>query len=1225
MGRIEQLPRSVYSSLQSGVYLFDLTRIVEELIYNSIDAGSTKVDVSLDLASCYVKVDDNGHGISRNDLLLLGERNATSKLYHLDDTNAGVETLGFRGETLSSLSDISLLEDGKSVYLEIDDNRQEVGTTVICHEIYRKQPVRRKYLLTRSKKVLNLIKRCVLHVALVQPWVAFKVVDIGSENELLSIHPSRSPLPLVTAYFGSDVSSTLNMVDFSKGELKLLGYLSSPNLGFSTKAFQFFYINTRFVSKGLIHHLLNNLTAYFQLNWKNKFRCGNRTKQPFPFQQTYPAYVLNLCCPISCYMISYESSKAVLKFKDWASIRSFTEAALRHFWGQSTEHLLQGESSVHKDDTSLSKANLEENNGVMNTSEEASENPTAMAKRYKVYHHNEPESYLSPLNDFVSTSILSPSFHERVLMNPPGQKVITGTSSHTSKNMISGGYGAGDADHGLQIQNIWQNDIILSCESSNASLMMESPLEWADESIEKHHISRLKWTECSSHVDSDSDSMRRRRKASRHEQSDYEKVNGKFALQSNQNKRLKRAIPAASTCLEDMPNKSRTSSSHRKFEGQFDGSRTEMEWPSFSEVNDYAHLESCVGNLDFFGNKKLQGQNSSHLLSFNMTKDDQTTKSLRMFRDDFSYPRRERHSRKQTYSLESPDASSQHVNDLDGLYETIEVKHYHSSLCSDNVELNTKNYHLHDEYGHRSFMCRSFNETKHAIGTIGTHKLAENSFNEDWLPNSSSKSADLEFWSWFDVGPNIESFRGSALISGKNASSEKYYSVNKTRDRTLNHNGEDKGDRYSSAHAEHKQKEPMSQYYELEHMDNECTHYVSKLRTKRSCSAPPHYPGKRKFSVLTSPPAATAACCRRKCLEQKYFPPEVVKQVTLSTGHPYIRKCTDEQHYTNMNKRKLYLGNCSFTEAIEGTLPTKWRNGEPESEEDLVNDVMMIENKHSASSDCLDGVLNISSGLLYLSGSCLVPESISKDYLEAAKVLQQLDRKFIPITAGGVLAVVDQHAADERIRLEELHQNVLSGKGKSISYLEYGKELVLPEFGFQLLQNYTDQIRRWGWICDIHAENMCSFTRNLNILHQQAVKVTLIAVPCILGINLSDKDLLEFLDQLVDTDGSSSIPPAVLRILNYKACRGAIMFGDTLLPSECSLIVDELKRTSLCFQCAHGRPTTVPLVNLEALHEQLNRLNSSGSGATESWHGLRRYEPSLERAKARLAAARNCG
>lgn len=60
-------------------------------------------------------------------------------------------------------------------------------------------------------------------------------------------------------------------------------------------------------------------------------------------------------------------------------------------------------------------------------------------------------------------------------------------------------------------------------------------------------------------------------------------------------------------------------------------------------------------------------------------------------------------------------------------------------------------------------------------------------------------------------------------------------------------------------------------------------------------------------------------------------------------------------------------------------------------------------------------------------------------------------------------------------------------------------------------------------------------------------------------------------------------------------------------------------------QCAHGRPTTAPLVNLEALHEQLHILNSSGSGATESWHGLRHYAPSVERSKERLAAARNRG
>ncbi|CAN6463949.1 unnamed protein product [Victoria cruziana] len=1080
-----------------------------------------------------------------------------------------------------------VIKDGKNISLEIDDNRQEIGTTVICHEIYHKQPVRRKYLL-RSKKVLDLIKRRVLHIALVQPQIVFKVFDIGSENEILTTHHSLSPLPLVTAYFGYDVSSTLNMVDFSKGELKLLGHLSSPRLGTSTKAFQFFYINARFLSKSVIHRLLDNVAADFQFYWRKKFTCGSKTKQPFPFQLTYPAYVLNLCCPISCYMISYESSRTVVNFKDWASILSFIETAVRRFWGQSGDHITQGEFPVHKDDTCICNPNLEdENNCIMTTSEDTSENPTAMARRYKANHH------------------------DGVSVNPPGQEVVGGTSFHTSTNMASGGYDVGDADHWLKIPKIWPSDAIFSSESSIVPLMVESPLERTDGSVHSRHISRLKRTGCSSHADSDSDSMRQ--STIRHQQFENEKVKGKFVLQSNQTKRLKQATPAASTFLKNVPNKSQAALRHLEFKGQFHGPSTETGWSSFCEVDDFAFLESTAGNLDFFGNKKLQRQGSSHPLAVNMTRDHQTTKNLRMFPDDFSYPCRERHSRKEAYSLELPDSLFQHVNKSGSFYETIGVKDYNSSLCSNNTDLETKNYQLNDEYRHETFTHRSINEKKH---TISIHKLAKNNFNEDWFPNSS-KSADLEFQSWFSVAPDIEKFRKSELFS------ENYYCVNKARKRQLNHNGKDMVDRHAYAHTEHK-VEPMSQCHEPEHMFHESSYYDSKLRTKRSFSAPPHYHGKRKFSVLISSPAETAECSRRKCLKQKYHLSKVVSPVMLSTGNSYIRKCTEEQQYTKMNKDILRRGDCSSTEAIEGNLPTKWRNGEPESEEDIFNDVM-IKNMHSTSFDCLDGVLNIASGLLYLSGCCLVPESIKKDYLEAAKVLQQVDRKFIPITDGGILAVVDQHAADERIRLEELRQKVLSGEGKSISYLDYGKELVLPEFGFQLLQNYNDKIQRWGWICDIHAEDICSFSRNLNLLHPQAAKVTLIAVPCILGINLSDKDLLEFLDQLAGTDGSSSMPPAVLRILNHKACRGAIMFGDALLPSECSLIVDELKRTSLCFQCAHGRPTTAPLVNLEALHEQLHILNSSGSGATESWHGLHHYAPSVERSKARLAAARNRG
>ncbi|XP_060674426.1 DNA mismatch repair protein MLH3 isoform X2 [Ziziphus jujuba] len=97
-------------------------------------------------------------------------------------------------------------------------------------------------------------------------------------------------------------------------------------------------------------------------------------------------------------------------------------------------------------------------------------------------------------------------------------------------------------------------------------------------------------------------------------------------------------------------------------------------------------------------------------------------------------------------------------------------------------------------------------------------------------------------------------------------------------------------------------------------------------------------------------------------------------------------------------------------------------------------------------------MLDISSRFLHLATDSLVPNSINKHFLENAKVLQQVDKKFIPIfVAGKTLAVIDQHAADERIRLEELRQKVLSGEARTITYLDAEQELMLPEIGLPLI------------------------------------------------------------------------------------------------------------------------------------------------------------------------------
>ncbi|EPS63545.1 hypothetical protein M569_11240, partial [Genlisea aurea] len=84
------------------------------------------------------------------------------------------------------------------------------------------------------------------------------------------------------------------------------------------------------------------------------------------------------------------------------------------------------------------------------------------------------------------------------------------------------------------------------------------------------------------------------------------------------------------------------------------------------------------------------------------------------------------------------------------------------------------------------------------------------------------------------------------------------------------------------------------------------------------------------------------------------------------------------------------------------------------------------------------------------------------------------------------------HAADERIRLEELRQKVLSGEMRRINYLDAEKELILPETGYQLLHNYAEQIQNWGWTCNIHSQDTSSFSGNFDFFQKHPTEVKLL-------------------------------------------------------------------------------------------------------------------------------------
>ncbi|KAM1178932.1 hypothetical protein ACFX2G_018573 [Malus domestica] len=323
----------------------------------------------------------------------------------------------------------------------------------------------------------------------------------------------------------------------------------------------------------------------------------------------------------------------------------------------------------------------------------------------------------------------------------------------------------------------------------------------------------------------------------------------------------------------------------------------------------------------------------------------------------------------------------------------------------------------------------------------------------------------------------------------------------------------------------------LPHYEELFYEEGSVIDVENLGRLRRSHSAPPFYRSQRRYFTLSHPLTTTASKPDAQTFRDAPTYPEVSKMKDLhqpSGGYHLNLKPSSVEDFpldtradieksqdieAGVNKsHEVEMFEQSTCSEIQATAPIKG---------------ILTQVKHKL---FMIKTYSISSGFLHLSADSLVPQSINKNCLSDCRVLRQVDKKYIAVMAGTTLAVIDQHTADERIRLEELHQKVLSGEGeaKAITFLDVEQELVLPEIGYQLLHNYAKPVEGWGWLCNTLAEGSGSFKRHLNLLHRQPTAATLIRVPCILGVNLSDSDVMEFLQQLAGTDGSSTTPPSVL-------------------------------------------------------------------------------------------------
>lgn len=256
---IKLLDEQTISKIAAGEIIENSASIVKELVENSIDAGADDILIELRGESTnYIKVSDNGSGFSEDDLELAFLRHSTSKLQVIEDLEK-IRTLGFRGEALASISNISKIklmtkreEDlaGNSLIIEngkiIKKNKVGMpkGTTFIINDVFYNTPVRKKFLRKDSTEISNIID-IVQKIALSNNNIKFTLIRDG--KTILNTGSDKDPINRIFSILGSEIASSLNEGKFESENYKIRGFFSNNKLFRSNRDSQYIFVNGRFI------------------------------------------------------------------------------------------------------------------------------------------------------------------------------------------------------------------------------------------------------------------------------------------------------------------------------------------------------------------------------------------------------------------------------------------------------------------------------------------------------------------------------------------------------------------------------------------------------------------------------------------------------------------------------------------------------------------------------------------------------------------------------------------------------------------------------------------------------------------------------------------------------------------------------------------------------------------------------------------------------------------
>ncbi len=322
MAKIKILPEILSNKIAAGEVIERPASVVKELVENALDAGSSRILLTLGSAGrSLIQISDNGAGMNRDDALLAIERYATSKIAKDQDLFA-IHSLGFRGEALPSIASVSRFtletrdegsEMGTRIQVDggkvtgVTDAGVPVGTQISVRQLFYNIPARRKFLKTTGTEMGHVVDT-LSSIALAWPRTQFQLTHNGKPVKNWAA-TGNSP-DRIADVVGRGVKEELLPLSHSQNGVSLAGWISSGRTVRSTTRSIYLYVNNRFVRDNLIRHAL-------MAGFSGRIITGR-----------FPVAVLFLTVPPDMVDVNVHPTKHAVRFSDPKTVHRIIESAV---------------------------------------------------------------------------------------------------------------------------------------------------------------------------------------------------------------------------------------------------------------------------------------------------------------------------------------------------------------------------------------------------------------------------------------------------------------------------------------------------------------------------------------------------------------------------------------------------------------------------------------------------------------------------------------------------------------------------------------------------------------------------------------------------------------------------------------------------------------------------------------------------------------------------------